>query len=422
MARIAILTLGSRGDIQPYCAIALGLIKAGHQVVLGGSPDFADFVTEQGISFEPVAGSFKKFMRSPVGLDVLEGKNTNPLTDESLRQQMLDSWKVSQSSDLIVYSPLTSWGYHLAEALGVPGILAVYLPIAPTRAFPLLNFARRSDQWLQRLANLSSYRLGYVVSWRRKAKVLNQLRQDMLGLPKISSWQGPLYGRDTVLPISKLPILNCYSAAVVPPPSDWGESTHQAGYCFLNATASFSPPADLQDFLNESPKPFYVGFGSMVVRDPQQLAGKIISALTATGQRAVFCSGWGDIGQSDLPASIYQLKEIPHDWLLPKVVAAIHHAGAGTTAATLRAGIPSIAIPFFADQPVWSKRLEQLGVSAGTHPRLELESDPLAASIRTLLEDDSFHKRAQQIKAQIEAEDGVAKAVSVIESYLKTEA
>lgn len=218
--------------------------------------------------------------------------------------------------------------------------------------------------------------------------------------------------------MAALPMLNCYSAAVIPPPLDWEAATHQAGYCFLDTANSFSPPTGLQDFLDEDPKPFYVGFGSMILRDPQQLVQKIILALSATGQRAVLCAGWGDIGQSDLPASIFRVKEIPHDWLFPKVVAAIHHAGAGTTAATLRAGTPSIAVPFFADQPVWAKLLEQLGVSPATHPRLGLKSDRLAVSIQTLLEDNSFQEKAQQIQKQIEAEDGVANAVLAIESYL----
>ena len=418
MARITILTIGSRGDIQPYCAIALGLIKAGHQVTLGGSPDFADFVADLGIAFAPIGGNFKQFMGSPVGLDLLEGKKADALTDEVLWQQVLDAWKISQDSELIVYSVLASWGYHIAEALNVPGILATPFPLAPTSAFPVLKFASRSHQWLTGLANLASYRLAYTLSWRRKAEILNRVRQDILNLPKISSWQGPHYGKDAAVPMSTLPMLNCYSAAVIPSPSDWEASTHQAGYCFLDTATSFSPPAGLQNFLNESPKPFYVGFGSMILRDSQPLVQKMISALSATGQRAVLCAGWGDIGQSDLPASIFRVKEIPHDWLFPKVVAAIHHAGAGTTAATLRAGTPSIAIPFFADQPVWAKLLEQLGVSPATHPRLELESDRLATSIQTLLEDDSFQKKAQQIQAQIEAEDGVESAVSVIESYL----
>ncbi len=418
MARIAILTIGSRGDIQPFCAIALGLVKAGHDVILGGSPDFAGFVGRLGLAFAPIGGNFKQFMGSPIGLDIVEGKKSNPLTDELLWKQMLEAWQIAQGSDLIVYSALTSWGYHIAEALQVSGILAAPFPLAPTKAFPILKFAHRSDQWLPGLANLMSYRLAYVLSWRRKAKILNQFRRDVLNLSQISSWQGPLYGRDTALPMTSLPILNCYSAAVIPPAPDWGTSVHQVGHCFLDAATDFSPSAELQDFLNETPKPFYVGFGSMIVRDPQQLAQKIVSAITATGQRAVLCSGWGDIGKSELSASIYKLTEIPHDWLFPKVAAVIHHAGAGTTAATLRAGIPSIAIPFFADQPVWAALLEQLGVSPATHPRLELESDRLSLSITTILENDSFYQKAQQIKAQIETEDSVAKAVSVIESYL----
>lgn len=156
----------------------------------------------------------------------------------------------------------------------------------------------------------------------------------------------------------------------------------------------------------------------MVPRYPQRLAQTIASALAATGQRAILCSGWGEVSKAELPDSIYLLKEVPHDWLFPKVVAAVHHGGDGTTAATLRAGITSIVVPFFADQPIWGKQLEQLGVSPATHPQTELTSDRLADSIQSIIADDSFSKRAQQLQAKIKQENGVDSVVSVVESYL----
>ena len=415
MANIVILTIGSRGDFQPYCAIALGLIQKGHSVTLASNPNFADLAIQFNVPFAPISGDFQELLSSQNGLKVLEGENVKFIEEEILWQQKLDAWKACQGSDLIVFSPIAAWGYHIAEALGIPGIFATPIPLSRTREFAFLKFTQRTRQRIPGLLNLLTYRLIDLFVWRRSAKIINRFRQEVLKLPKILSPLGPNYRYSLG---SAMPVINCYSAAVVPPPSDWNDTFHQAGYCFLDAADAFEPPPALQEFLDEGPKPFYVGFGSMIPRDPEQLAQMIVSAFEEIGQRAILCSGWGEVSKAELPPSIYLLKEIPHDWLFPKVAAAVHHGASGTVAATLRAGIPSIVVPFFADQPVWGARLEQLGVSPATHPRLELTSDRLAKSIRRIVEDDSFYQRAQQLKAQIAEEDGVGKAVAVIESCL----
>ena len=419
MARITILTVGSRGDVQPFCAIALGLIEKGHGVTLASSPNFSSFVAALDIPFAPVAGDFKQLLSSPQGMQLLEGDSDVQLIDDELLWQMMtDAWEACQGSDLIVFSPLATWGYHLAESLKIPAILATSIPAAATREFPFLGFAERSNKKLRGLLNLLSYRLVGLLFWRRTANVINRFRQEILGLPRLP-FLGAQYRRDKPPFLSPLPIVDCYSAAVVPPPSDWEVSTHQAGYCFLEETAAFTPSAELQAFLNEEPRPFYVGFGSMISRHPEQLMQTIVAALKKAGVRAVLCSGWGCVHRENLPSFIHLLEEVPHDWLFPKVVAAVHHGGAGTTAATLKAGIPSIVVPFFADQPVWGAVLEGLGVSAATIPKNELTSDRLADGVCRLIEDDSFQVKAQQLQAQIQSEDGVARTVETIESYLR---
>ena len=417
MANITILTIGSRGDIQPYCAMALGLMRKGHKVTLASSANFADFAARFGVSFVPIPGDFQVLLSSPNGLNLLEGNRVELVDDELLWQQMLDAWNACKGSDLIMFSPITLWGYHIAEALKIPGIFATLVPTTQTRAFPFLKFSQRTGELIPGLGNLLSYRLVRLLLWRRYARVVNRFRQEVLSLPKIRSPFGPNYQYSSGL---QMPVINCYSPAVIPPASDWGNFVHQAGYCFLDTADSFDPPPALQTFLSKGPKPFYVGFGSMVPRYPQRLAQTIASALAATGQRAILCSGWGKVSKAELPDSIYLLKEVPHDWLFPKVVAAVHHGGGGTTAATLRAGIPSIVVPFFADQPIWGKQLEQLGVSPATHPQTELTSDRLADSIQSIIANDSFSKRAQQLQTKIKQENGVDSVISVVESYLSS--
>lgn len=320
-----------------------------------------------------------------------------------------------KGSDLIVFSAIALWGRHIAEALAVPGLLATLVPIARTRAFRFLKFTQRTDQLIPGIGNLLSYRLVDLLIWQRYAKPINRYRQKILNLPKLGFPLAPQYRHRSG---STMPIINCYSETVVAPPSDWKDTIHQAGYCFLDLATTYSPPPALQAFLNEEPQPVYVGFGSMISRRPEQLAQTIVSAIEATGQRAVLCSGWGEVGKIELPSSIYLLEDVPHDWLFPRVAAAIHHGAAGTTAATLNAGIPSVVVPFFADQPTWGERLEQLGISPATHPVSELTSEQLAGSIRSVVQNDSFRERAQALRAQIQEENGVDRAVSIMESYL----
>ena len=419
MARITILTIGSRGDIQPFCALALGLLAKGHSVTLASNVNFADFAAQMDIPFSPIAGDFQQLLQTPAGVSLLQGNTNITLIEDDLRwQQWLDAWDACQDSDLMVLAPLALWGYHLAEALNIPAILTTQVPITATRAFPLLQFANTAKQGLRGGFNLFTYRLFELLSWQKSQKLTNQFRQDVLQLSPISRL-GIRYRRSPPTVLSPLPTLNCYSAAVLPPPNDWPSHIHQGGYCFLETHVQFDPPPALRAFLQREPQPLYIGFGSMMARNPEMLIETMIKALRKTQQRAVLCSGWGGFTAANLPDSLFVIEEVPHDWLLPKVAAAIHHGGAGTTAATLKAGIPSIVIPFFADQPAWGKRLEQLGVASNPIPHAELTVENLADSIQTVIGNKSMQRQAQQLSIQICSEDGVAKAIDVIEHYLQ---
>jgi UDP:flavonoid glycosyltransferase YjiC (YdhE family) len=211
-----------------------------------------------------------------------------------------------------------------------------------------------------------------------------------------------------------MPVLYGFSPAVIPPPSDWGANTHVTGYWFVEEAGDWQAPAALLDFLGSGPAPVYIGFGSMSNRDPGETTELIVQALARAGQRAVLLSGWGGLQKENLPDSILMLDSVPHSWLFPRMSAVVHHGGASTTAAGLKAGVPSVIIPFMGDQPFWGQRVADLGAGPRPIPRKKLTVDNLAAAIREAVTDETMRRRAAILGQQIQKEDGIEAAVAVI--------
>jgi UDP:flavonoid glycosyltransferase YjiC (YdhE family) len=200
----------------------------------------------------------------------------------------------------------------------------------------------------------------------------------------------------------------------LPKPADWGEAIHVTGYWFLPPATDWSPPPALVDFLHAGPPPVYIGFGRMVSRQPEETADLVIQAVTQSGQRAILLTGWGGLQKERLPENICLIDSAPHDWLFSQVAAVVHHGGAGTTAAGIRAGVPSLIIPFFGDQFFWGTRVAALGIGPAPIPRKQLTVDRLAAALQTMTTNQPMQQRAAQLGAQVQAEDGVAQAVAII--------
>jgi sterol 3beta-glucosyltransferase len=263
--------------------------------------------------------------------------------------------------------------------------------------------------WLGGSLNRLSHHITRQVMWQSFRSADRLVRQKVLGLPAAPFW-GP-YKADQ---IRRSPVLYGFSPSVIPPPTDWDTSTHVTGYWFPDPPVGWTPPPSLVEFLAAGPPPVFVGFGSMSNRKPEEITDLILEALARTHQRGIILSGWGGLRPSDLPASVFALDSVPFSWLFPKVAAVVHHGGAGTTACGLAAGVPSIVIPFFADQPFWGQRVVELGVGPKPIPRRKVTVERLATAIETAVTDSTMRQHAADLGRRIRAEDGVARAVAVV--------
>lgn len=314
---------------------------------------------------------------------------------------------------MIVYSPLGFYiAPHLAEKLNLPHIGAFLQPYHRTRTFPSCIL---TTHHFNGYLNLLTYLPAEALFWLPYRSAVNQFRQQMLNLSPIPIWvnQSRKWQKHS-------PVIYGFSPTVIPKPSDWEDRVKITGYWFLEGDANWQPPKALVDFLAADTPPVYVGFGSMSTRKPKETTEIILQALSRSGQRGLLLTGWGGMSAVELPENVFKIEAAPHDWLFPQMAAVIHHGGAGTTAAGLRAGVPTITVPHFMDQPFWGQRVADLGVGPQPIRRNELSVERLADAITEAVTDENMQSRAAKVGEQIRSEEGVARAVEVIGSQLST--
>lgn len=418
--KVLIACYGSRGDVQPYVALGQGLRQAGHQVTLATSVRFREFVEQHGLSYGYMNDDLLGILDTDQGKALVE--NTTSLW-QVIRQTLSmmkqlgpmqtslldDNWRVAEQTqpDLIIFHHKAYGCPHFAEKLGVPVMMALPLPmLVPTAeqtnmGFPRLGLGGWYNKLSYRLVNtIFGWSAGkHVRAWRAGHGLTRQKRFDIL------------HNTDG----SRLPVLHAVSRHVIAQPADWPASATMNGYWFTQSSADWQPPAELEAFLAAGPAPVYIGFGSMGGKNPQRRAQIVIDALAKSGQRGILATGWGGLRPDKLPETILQIEQAPHDWLLPRVAAAVHHGGAGTTAACLRAGCPSLVVPFFGDQPFWGQRIAELGAGPEPIPQKKLTVENLSEAINQLCSDASMRHKAQQVAGQLAQEDGVAETVALIE-------
>jgi sterol 3beta-glucosyltransferase len=415
--RVVIMTAGSRGDVQPYIALGLGLQRAGYRVCMLTHDIFAPMVEQYGLKFTLLTGNPRAILESSEGQRIFDtGENAlrfiREMREAAKGQQrafLKDALSTLVGADLLLYSSLCFVGSYAAEALHVPAIFAPLLPAIPTRAFPY-PIGRYRD--LGGVGNRLSHILGNLLIWQMMRPVMQPIRRE-LGLKPV-----PMDGSISWLFKTHQGIMLGYSPLVLPPPADWPAWVHVTGYWFLDAPPAWRPPAALLNFLEAGPPPVYIGFGSMANRQAEKTIGIALKALERAKQRGIIATGWSGLSNAALTGSVFKIEEVPHDWLFPRVAAVVHHAGCGTTGAGLRAGVPAVPVPFIADQPFWAERVYRLGVATRPIPRRQLTAENLAAAITTAVTDPSLRARAADLGARIRTEDGVGNAVQIVRQTL----
>lgn len=413
---ITILALGSRGDVLPYATLGQGLRAAGHQVRLATFESFAAVITARDLEFHAIRGDARAILNTTSG-QALAQSGQNPIR---MARAVIRSFGVMArtyaddlaaavlwETDLIVNQlPGGLYGYDLAEKLGVPMIAAAVMPLVPTKTQPLMAFPTL-------FAPVPGYNtwthwMGYQMVWQWFRPTINRWRRETLGLSN-----APLWGYPRLMCKGHVPVLNGFSQHIVPRPPDWGDHIHITGYWFPE-NPEWQPPDKLRRFIESGSPPVFVGFGSMPVQDPKRVTRIVLDALELSGQRSILHTGWGGIGDGDLPDDVYPIDYAPYGWLFPQMGAIVHHGGSGTTAFGLRAGVPSLVVPFLFDQFYWGQRLQALGVGPRPLPYKKLSAERLAEALRQSATDPQMQQRAAELGARIREEDGVQEAIKII--------
>ncbi|KAL3638933.1 hypothetical protein CASFOL_016840 [Castilleja foliolosa] len=407
--KIAMLVVGTRGDVQPFLAVAKRLQEYGHHVRLATHSNFRGFVKSAGVDFYPLGGDprvlagymarNKGLIPSAPGEISIQRKQIKAII-ESLLPACTEPDPITGQpfkAQAIIANPPAYGHAHIAEALGVP--LHIFFTMPWTTGLHT-HFLTRWHEYLKA---------------RDTGAHINDFRRNKLKLASIayfSTYHGS---------ISHLPTGYMWSPHVVPKPNDWGPLVDVVGYCFLNTGSKYQPSDEFEQWIQKGSQPIYIGFGSMPLEDTYKTTNIILEALKNTGQRGIIDRGWGELGtHSNIPDNVFLLVDCPHDWLFPQCSAVVHHGGAGTTATGLKAGCPTTIVPFFGDQFFWGERIYQKGLGPTPIPISQLSVESLSEAIRFMLQPE-VKSRATELAVCLQNEDGVGAAVDAFHRHLPTE-
>jgi len=409
--RIALLTYGTRGDVEPFLALALALARVGYEPRLAAPRPFQSLAATHGIPFvglegDPAAVSAALTDRAglnPLAMMRFISEYIYPLAEAVFQQAA----QACHDSDAVIHSFLmTDAGHHLAVERGIPDLSAQFFPaFSPTAAYPAPVF----PDWplgpvYRRLSHrlvTSAFRLGSEFMYRR-------LRRTRPGLPTLHRWSVDRQGR------IEIPLLLAYSPRLVPPPAELAAMARVTGYWVIEGRADWKPDPELASFLSQGPEPVFIGFGSMSSSKHQLRLQVCLDGLRDLDLRAILAGGPGLPLPDNLPDTVHLVQDLPHQWLFPLVSAVVHHGGAGTTGAAARAGVPQVVIPFSADQGFWGRRAALAGIAPPPIPLRRLTASTFRQALDGAVHCAGIQARAQSLGEALRSEDGTAAAIELI--------
>jgi sterol 3beta-glucosyltransferase len=426
---IVVMIVGSRGDVQPFIPIGRRLAER-HRVRIATHREFRSLVEDAGLEFYPLAGDPRELMEYMVktGGRIIPTRLDQIVEDVPKQRVMIaeilaSTWRACTEADpdrpsapafradAILANPPSYGHIHCAEALHVPLHMIFTMPWSATCAYPH-PFARIDRGQHHPVQNFLSYGVVDLLIWAGLGDLVNAFRQGVLKLPPIALVDGAALLEDNEVPFTYL-----WPAALVPRPADWGPHIDLANFTFHDQARAYEPPAALLDFLAAGEAPIYVGFGSVGVEDPAAITRTIFTAIEKAGARGIVSEGWGHLGGETLPPNVFVIGDCPHDWLFPRCRAVCHHGGAGTTAAGLRAGLPTVVVPSFGDQFFWGQMVVNAGAGPEPIPITRLDSTALAEAFE-MCRRPQMRERAHALGARLRETDGVELVVQSVYRHL----
>ncbi|MFG2139572.1 glycosyltransferase [Streptomyces sp. NPDC048650] len=417
--KILITAAGSYGDVAPYTGVGARLREAGHEVALATHDTHAPLVRAAGLELRPLPADPRT--TRPAAGETAEGHpSASPAGNRALLRRAAAFVRqlgggiadaAHPDTELLLLSTTTApLGRHLAEALDIPCLDLPLVPQAPTGDFaPVVSGGRSLGRWGNRAAGHLSRR----VVDRLYADATRDLRA-RLGLPPAA----PRTVRRRAEAAGR-PVLHGFSEVLVPRPADWGAGLEVVGNWWPWHSPDAQLPPAVEDFLAAGPPPVVIGLGSMASGDGARLSSLAVRALNRAGVRGILQSGWANLtAEAAGTPDVLTVGDVPHALLYPRTAAVVHHCGAGTAAAGLRAGVPTVPVPVTADQPFWAARLAALGAATAPLPFPRLTADDavtrLAAAITRATTDPALTARATHAAHRLAAEDGAGAVLDAV--------
>ena len=410
--RITMICIGSTGDVRPDIVLGRELKARGHEITICAFADFEPVILKEGFHFKPVNGDVKalmaNLMNGSTGVSFL--KQVRDSLIDIIDPFLEDLEAACDGAEAIIGTYLGQVFQSLAEVRHIPYIQTHYFPMDKNPETPITS---APGQHGGKAWNLASYQLGhFVVSVMEKYYLADWREKHGMSPRKLEATPKYQLNGHTI------PVLYAISPLVMPRPATWGENIHMTGFWRDDRDIDFTPSPELSAFLEAGEKPIYVGFGSMVSGDMGETLDIVLDAIRDSGVRAILAKGWGG---KDIPVSdnVFVADFVPHDWLFNHVAAVVHHGGAGTTAAGIQAGCPTLVVPFGGDQPFWAGRVKDLGIGPKAIPRDKLTVSRLSRAFTDLTTTKKYRVAARELGERLRLEQGHIIAANIVEHELR---